>query len=183
MNRTEHLLTVVSEECHEIILMLSEIVSHEDVVHCRPSAGLDSSDRAAFREFEDLIGVIEMLHENGDIKEPMDAIAGRPSSPAVDTEALGQETNKLVGLAIQLCCHVGQRASKASRFGMREIQPGQFFTNAQRLVSSYQRLCQVMAELGSRYGIEISRERVEAKKLKVTKFMLYASELGALNAN
>ena len=42
-------------------------------------------------------------------------------------------TRELLVILAEECCEVGQRVSKALRFGLLEVQPGQDLTNAQRI--------------------------------------------------
>jgi NTP pyrophosphatase (non-canonical NTP hydrolase) len=80
------------------------------------------------------------------------------------------------------CNEVGQRVSKALRFGLAEVQPGQALSNADRIVEEIRDLFAVV-EILDEAGVLVMRlddEEIAAKKLKVEKFMRYAEEQGAL---
>lgn len=87
----------------------------------------------------------------------------------------------LLSCIAEECAEVAQRISKALRFGLGEIQPGQLLTNAERISEE---LCDLNAVVWmavneglipsfSDYGIALKREKVE-------KFMAYAKQQGAL---
>lgn len=91
-------------------------------------------------------------------------------------------TEYLLSCLIEECAEVIQRATKAQRFGLREIQPEQEFTNEERLAAELDDLLgtlSLLAEQGVR--LSSSSERIRAKVLKVEKFMNYSRELGALD--
>jgi len=79
------------------------------------------------------------------------------------------------------CAEVAQRASKALRFGISETQPGQPFTNADRLT-------QEMGDLVGVYLIMVNEGIVRYlsdmgiiyKKEKVKRFIGYSTRLGTL---
>ena len=78
---------------------------------------------------------------------------------------------------------VAGRASKAMRFGLNEIQPGQELSNLQRLVGEINDLLAV-AELLHDSGIDMSavgdRAQIAAKKAKVARFLEYSRLCGTL---
>lgn len=91
-------------------------------------------------------------------------------------------TEYLLSCLIEECAKVIQRATKAQRFGLREIQPEQDLTNEQRLAIELDDLTgtlELLAEHGLRFPP--SGERVRAKILKIEKFMDYSRELGVLH--
>ena len=90
-------------------------------------------------------------------------------------------TEYLLSCLIEECAEVIQRATKAQRFGLHEIQPEQELTNEQRLAAELDDLLGTLSLL-ARSGVRLSSsgERVRAKVLKVEKFMDYSRELGAL---
>ncbi len=51
-------------------------------------------------------------------------------SPEKPPEGLERE---LLTILAEECCEVGQRCTKALRFGTQEVQPGQDLTNAERI--------------------------------------------------
>lgn len=83
------------------------------------------------------------------------------------------------------CAEVAQRCSKALRFGLEEIQPGQELTNAERIREEYVQLLAVMrmlveeGEIPSVTGHHMSE--LEDKRQKVEKFLRYSREQGTLN--
>lgn len=78
---------------------------------------------------------------------------------------LGEEAGEVIG-----------RASKAIRFGMTEIQPGQPHDNKRRIEQELGDLL-ATAEL---LGLTIHEEDKAAKKEKLKKYMGYSRELGLL---
>lgn len=79
---------------------------------------------------------------------------------------------------------VGQRAAKALRFGLREVQPGQPLTNDDRLCDEIRDLIAVAHILHSEGVIGWfmpERGDVEAKLRKIEKFMAIAREQGVLS--
>lgn len=83
------------------------------------------------------------------------------------------------------CCEVGQRVSKALRFGLGEIQPGQELTNAERIRVEFVDLLTVMMMLVETGAIERVNEAdlpaMEEKRQKIEKFLDYAKSQGALS--
>lgn len=87
----------------------------------------------------------------------------------------------------QECCEIAVRCTKAQMFGLDEIQPGQEFTNRQRIMHE---LCDLMAlgETMRDEGIlpddamrypEVN-QRIEDKKIKAATFSDYSRQLGRL---
>ena len=94
------------------------------------------------------------------------------------------KTEHLLLCVMEECAEVSQRASKALRFGLEEIQPGQQLTNAQRLVLEYADLYAVFEMLGDEYPHlpRVLTVDVEAKKAKVKQFLHYSEQCGTLSA-
>jgi NTP pyrophosphatase (non-canonical NTP hydrolase) len=86
------------------------------------------------------------------------------------------ETEHLLTILSEECAEVAQRASKAVRFGLLEIQPGQQEDNTRRLERELADLMAV-AEL---LGLRIRDEDKAAKLEKLKKFMGYSREIGKL---
>ena len=86
------------------------------------------------------------------------------------------ETEHLLTTLGEECAEVAQRASKAARFGMNEVQPGQTENNVRRIERE---LSDVMA-VADMLGLRVSEEEMDAKKAKVRKYMAYAREHGTL---
>lgn len=95
------------------------------------------------------------------------------------------ETEHLLECFAEECLEVAQRVTKANRFGLGEVQPGQELTNEQRIVGELNDLMGVLEMLRERHIITtpLSRDAMDAKKLKVAKFMGYARELGTLEGS
>jgi len=94
-------------------------------------------------------------------------------------------TEHLLCCLAEECNEVGQRVSKALRFGLSEIQPGQPLTNAERIVGEFLDLVAIIEMLEDENVLiigTISPATIEEKKAKVEKFMRYAEEQGALSS-
>lgn len=82
------------------------------------------------------------------------------------------------------CAEVAQRASKAARFGLTEVQSGQPLDNAQRIMDELEDI-RVIVELLRNDGHlsigPIESERFAAKIAKVEKYMKYAEQCGTLD--
>jgi len=91
-------------------------------------------------------------------------------------------TEHLLACLAEECHEIGQRALKAQRFGLLEIQPEQELTNWHRLQQELADLLAVMEMLEGPAGCLycIPRNLIEAKKAKVEKYMVYAESQGAL---
>jgi hypothetical protein len=73
------------------------------------------------------------------------------------------------------CDEVGQRVSKALRFGLSECQPGQSKTNAERITEELDDLLGIMQMLIERGLIPTPSEKgVISKKAKIGKYLQYA---------
>lgn len=88
------------------------------------------------------------------------------------------------------CNEVGQRLSKAARFGLTEVQPGQPLSNAARIMEEYADLVAVMEMLQAE-NPPIEHACVElkasfgclkaAKKSKVERYLAYSRQCGLLD--
>lgn len=74
------------------------------------------------------------------------------------------------------CAEVAQRASKAARFGLAEIQAGQAEDNKRRIERELADLFEVAAQL----GLVIRDEDRTEKRWKLNKYMQYSREIGTL---
>lgn len=95
-----------------------------------------------------------------------------------------EETNYLLICLAEECAEVQHRIAKALRFGLDEIEPGQDYTNAERIEIETNDLYTVIGMLNSS-GLTI-RHRPEfmiAKRDKVTKFMEYSRKRGVLKCS
>jgi len=95
---------------------------------------------------------------------------------------MNREQHLLLCLAEE-CAEVAQRASKALRFGLDEVQPGQELTNEERLwqeMNDLAGVAEMIISLRRKGGL--SRSAVDAKKAKVEKFLRYSGECGTLTS-
>lgn len=92
-------------------------------------------------------------------------------------------TEHLLWLISEECNEVGQRASKAARFRLDEIQPGQPLDNADRILQEWYDLRAIMEMLideGHLTPWPSERQTIDAKKAKVEKFLQYSAACGTL---
>lgn len=93
------------------------------------------------------------------------------------------ETEHIIAILSEECDEVSQRALKALRFGVDDIQAGQELTNKERLIYE---LCDLMAVVEMLQEIDVlpsnifKRETIFKKKMKVAKYMEYAKGVGTL---
>lgn len=85
----------------------------------------------------------------------------------------------LMAQAMEECAELAQRVSKAMRFGMEESQPGQSFTNRERIIAEYNDLVAVMDMAGFPLQV-INGNTLDAKQEKVEKYLAYASVCGTV---
>jgi hypothetical protein len=89
----------------------------------------------------------------------------------------------LLTIMAEECVETAQRASKALRFGLEEVQEGQDLTNAERIVYEFNDLYAIM-ELLRREG-HIPRVldlgAIDLKMRKVEKWLKYSEEKGTLS--
>lgn len=88
-------------------------------------------------------------------------------------------TEYLLTVLSEECAEVAQRACKAARFGLLEVQPGQNEDNTRRIERELADLM-ATAEL---LGLVIRDEDKAEKREKIKKFMDYAREIGTLTDN
>lgn len=92
-------------------------------------------------------------------------------------------TEHLLTVMAEECAEVAQRCSKALRFGLDEVQPGQPLTNEARI---WQEMCDLIAVSEMLMAITgsggINRAAADAKKAKVEKFLEYSRECGTLQS-
>lgn len=84
----------------------------------------------------------------------------------------------LLVILAEECNEVAQRCTKALRFGLTEVQPGQEHTNAQRIRYELADLIGVVEMLYFRLDPKL----IGAKKDKVEKFLLYSKKCGLLDS-
>ena len=83
----------------------------------------------------------------------------------------------LLVILAEECAEVAKEVSKAIRFGMDEVMPGQLLTNQQRILRELNDLWAAVEMLNLQH---IDRNAIEAKKIKVKEFMQYAEQCGTL---
>lgn len=85
---------------------------------------------------------------------------------------------------IEECAEVAQRATKALRFGTKEVQPGQYLDNFQRLSDELNDLLTVMdlmIEHDKTDAIRIDQAAQNAKAIKLLRFAAYSVQQGTLD--
>lgn len=87
----------------------------------------------------------------------------------------------LLTIAMEECAEVAQRISKAARFGLDEVQPGQAFTNRERVAQEFSDLVAVLDMLDPKLTA-VSGEEMEDKVRKVEKYLKLSAEYGLLTA-
>lgn len=97
------------------------------------------------------------------------------------------EIQAILNQVMEECCEVGQRASKAIRFGLDEVQPGQEMTNAERLVGEFIDLCVAMKELNDKGLIKLPADdefdrAFEERMKKALRYRNYSRERGQVAA-
>ena len=88
------------------------------------------------------------------------------------------KTEHLLTVLTEECSEATQRACKAARFGLTEIQPGQREDNKRRLEREYAEVVAV-AEL---LGLRARKKDKAAKVKKLKKYMDLSRKLGTLEA-
>jgi hypothetical protein len=83
----------------------------------------------------------------------------------------------LLTIAMEECNEVAQRLSKALRFGLDEVQPGQGLNNAMRVEEEFADLVAVLRMLHMGFP---SPHEMAAKQEKVERFLAYSAECGTL---
>lgn len=95
----------------------------------------------------------------------------------------------LLTIIAEECVETAQRATKALRFGLEEVQPGQDMSNAKRLMQEFADLFSIIHMLAdenenfnNEYRDEIQkREWVDDKRKKVEHFLEYSAQQGRLD--
>ena len=83
-------------------------------------------------------------------------------------------TDHLLWILAEECAEVAQRASKAARFSLKEAQPDQPYTNAERIMHEYTDLMAAIEMLIDEGHLKFPGDifqRVEKKKAQVEKFL------------
>lgn len=83
--------------------------------------------------------------------------------------------------AAEECGEVAQRITKALRFGLEEIQPGQDLTNAERIQYEFADLLGMYEEMMDAGLVKWpERYQIDAKKEKYERFLERSREYGSL---
>lgn len=88
----------------------------------------------------------------------------------------------LLTILAEECSEVTQRVSKALRFGLDEVQPGQELTNAERIEVELTDLFTVVGMLvaDGHFKIKDRSADFDAKQEKVERFLAYSAKCGTL---
>lgn len=87
----------------------------------------------------------------------------------------------LLTILAEECAEVAQRVSKALRFGMEEVQPGQPYSNRDRITAELYDLLAV-AEMVMVFDSEsIYWKALEEKRRKVERYLEYSRECGTVS--
>lgn len=85
-------------------------------------------------------------------------------------------TQYLLTCLMEECAEVAQRASKAIRFGLAEVQPGQELTNRVRLERE---LADILVVAGM-LGLQPDEATLATKPERIAKYSEYSRSLGIL---
>lgn len=96
-------------------------------------------------------------------------------------------TEHLLTIVMEECNEIAQRASKALRFGLDEVQPDatanpEGFTNSERITNEVADLRGVLNMLGIDDDSPYVHRLADAKRDKVERFLAYSAECGTLTA-
>ncbi len=89
-------------------------------------------------------------------------------SPERPPEGLDRE---LLTILAEECCEVGQRVSKALRFGLMEVQPGQPLSNAERISEELGDLLATAEEMNDVIDWQIVENAKAAKREKLARYL------------
>ena len=90
----------------------------------------------------------------------------------------------LLWILAEECGEVAQRASKAARFGMLEVQEGQKLNNAERILEEHADMLGAMEMLIEEGYIKMPdmsarmNAMIKAKKEKIKKYLAYSASVG-----
>jgi len=91
----------------------------------------------------------------------------------------------LLTILSEECAEVAKEASKANRFGLNDHQPGQpeTETNRKKLTEELNDLIAIAEMLYDEGYIDdfLELDKMELKKVKVEKYLLYSKKAGTLN--
>lgn len=92
----------------------------------------------------------------------------------------------LLTIVAEECNEVAHRASKAIRFTLSEIQPGQELNNADRIMEEFYDLMASIEECQKRNYLPIWNQEkiaihISLKQQKIAKFLEYSKQVGSLS--
>ena len=87
------------------------------------------------------------------------------------------ETQLLLVMLMEECAEVAKETSKALRFGLSEIMPGQPLNNRERILNELQDLWATVELLGLQ---QVDRQAIERKKIKIAAYMDRSKRCGLL---
>lgn len=89
----------------------------------------------------------------------------------------------LLTKVMEECAEIIERASKAQRFGLEQVQSGQDQTNCQRLIEEFLDLIAVLEMLNiiPDFNADVNINFIEDKKKKVLYYMNFSRLLGVLD--
>lgn len=91
-------------------------------------------------------------------------------------------TEHLLAIISEECGEVSQRAIKAMRFGLTEVQPHQPDTNAKRIMREFADLVGVIEMLQAEGALpDVERVDVDQKKNRVEKYLRLSAKCGTLD--
>lgn len=83
----------------------------------------------------------------------------------------------LLTIGAEECAEIAQRLSKSLRFGLDEIEPGQFLSNRQRVIEEVNDL---LAALSMADLVRTDGQAIAAKVTKIEKYLTYSAQQGTL---
>lgn len=95
-------------------------------------------------------------------------------------------TEHLLVILAEECNEVAHRVAKALRFGLEEIEPGNEYTNAQRILLEHEHVETLIemlkreGKLPTKYDYNFASIRRNEKRKAVEKYLEYARALGTL---
>ncbi len=92
-------------------------------------------------------------------------------------------TEHLLTIAAEECAEIAQRATKALRFGLDEVQRGQELTNAERILLEYHDLVAVINMLQNENALPrgLNTHDILAKQSKVEHYLQFSAQCGTLD--
>lgn len=87
-------------------------------------------------------------------------------------------TEHLLWILAEECAEVAQRASKAARFGLLEVQPEQQLTNLERVIYE---LNDLVATADMIEPMWTDEKMIDAKKAKIEKYLAYSVQCGTFD--